>query len=141
LLFGSGCAKQVIPVAYPPSHPPKQVPKPAVAVTPPTPSPTVVKPQPPAPVLNPRQVAARNLTIEARELLNQEKLTAAIDTLEQSLRLDARNGEAYYYLAEAWHRKGNGGQARQFHRLANTYLESQSAWTPKLQRQAAELGF
>lgn len=131
---------------YPPKPAPspasKQETEPTALGVPLPPSPTIAAPKrpPAAPVLGPRQAAARNLTREAVGFLGQGEVTAAIDALEQSLSLDARSGETYYYLAEAWHKKGNPGQARQFHRLSRTYLEDQAGWSFKLQRQAERLG-
>ncbi|MGB5984446.1 MAG: tetratricopeptide repeat protein [Desulfobacterales bacterium] len=138
LLVAAGCAKQIIPVSIPPSKP---EPKPGTADLPP-PRPSVLKPPPaPPPSPAPRQVAARNMTREGVGLLSRGEAAAAIDALEQSLILDARNGETYYYLAEAWIAQGNRDQARQFHNQARTYLEGRGGWATKLSRQAAQLGY
>lgn len=142
LLLAGGCAKQIIPVNYPPQSPPSPEPQPAVADTPQPRAPAARVPDAPQATAapGPRQAAARNLTREGAGLLGQGAVAAAIDTLEQSLTLDARNGETYYYLAEAWHRRGNRSRAVQFHRLARTYLSGRAGWQAKLDRQAGGLG-
>ena len=147
LLLASGCSKQIISVAYPPKPAPPPKPEPPIADrpqprTPAVPTPESTPPAPPAvPAPDPRQTAARNLVREGIGHLGRGDATAAIDALEQSLSLDARNGETYYYLAEAWNRNGNQAQARQFHRLARSYLEGRAGWNAKLDRQAGKLGF
>ena len=117
-------------------------PQPAVADNPQPRAPAARVPEAPQATAapGPRQAAARNLTREGAGLLGQGAVAAAIDTLEQSLTLDARNGETYYYLAEAWHRRGNRSRAVQFHRLARTYLSGRAGWQAKLDRQAGGLG-
>ena len=142
LMLGGGCTKQVIHVERPPDEPltPPVAPESTAADTPATVTMTPLpEGEPAAPILSARQVAARNLAREGQISLGRGDVAAAIDTLEHSLKLDARNGEAYFYLADAWRRQGNLRQARQFHRMARTYLENDGAWDAKLQRQAAQL--
>ncbi|UCF93816.1 MAG: tetratricopeptide repeat protein [Desulfobacterales bacterium] len=59
----------------------------------------------------------------------------AIRVLEQAINLNTTNGENYYYLAEAWLMKGNLGQAAEFNRLAEIYLEQDPQWSPRVRRQ------
>ena len=62
------------------------------------------------------------LTEQGRMLIEQRRFDDAIRTLERALSLYPRNGESYFYMAEAWLAKGGVTQARQFNRLAEMYL-------------------
>ena len=48
------------------------------------------------------------------------------------MNLNPDNGQNYYYLAEAWLMKGNIGQAEQFNRLAEIYLQDDAEWFQKV---------
>ncbi|MBW1722007.1 MAG: tetratricopeptide repeat protein [Deltaproteobacteria bacterium] len=85
--------------------------------------------------LGPRTLASLRLTEEARLLLEAERPDDAIRILERAVALDPRNGRNYYYLAEAWIMKGNRGQALEFNRLAEIYLQQDPGWIRKVRRQ------
>ena len=54
---------------------------------------------------------------------------------ERSLTLDPANGQAYYYLSEAWLLKGDTIQAKEFNRLAGLYLEGDAEWSRPVMEQ------
>lgn len=99
-------------------------------------------PSPPAPTTNsqspdlketrPRAIAALTLSDQARALLEQDKPDQAIRLLERAINLHPQNGEAYYYLAEAWLRKGNFDQALEFNRLADLYFKDDNSWLQRI---------
>jgi tetratricopeptide (TPR) repeat protein len=68
-------------------------------------------------------------------LLDSGKVDEAINTLERAVSLYPSNGKNYYYLAEAWLRKGNVAQAREWNRLAGMYLAEDSEWSPRVYEQ------
>jgi predicted Zn-dependent protease len=78
--------------------------------------------------LNPRALAALQLTEQGRMFLENKQPDDAIGILERALNLNPDNGRNYYYLAEAWLMKGNIGQAVQFNRLARIYLKNDNEW-------------
>jgi predicted Zn-dependent protease len=84
---------------------------------------------------SPRALASLRLTEEARMLLNGDRIDDAITTLEHAMNLDPANGQNYYYLAEAWLKKGNSSQAREFNRLAAMYLRDQPEWIDRVNDQ------
>ena len=119
--------------------------KPLVARAPadrpaPPPRPAIRLPEPPIPPApTPQQIAARQLTEEGRKLLAADRPDDAITVLERALSLDAENGRNYYFLGEAWLRKGNFEQAREFNRLAELYLRANPAWLKSVARQRGQI--
>jgi len=51
------------------------------------------------------------------------------------MNLNPSNGQNYYYMAEAWLKKGNPSQAREFNRLAAMYLKDDSNWIGRVKDQ------
>jgi len=84
---------------------------------------------------SPRAVASLRLTEQARVLLETGKVDDAITTLERAINLNPSNGQNYYYMAEAWLRKGNPSQAREFNRLTAMYLKDDPNWTGRVKDQ------
>jgi tetratricopeptide (TPR) repeat protein len=93
---------------------------------------------PPAPQAEPRPGRARaaaSLTAQGRELLARGRVEAALTALERATSLDPGHGPALYWLAEAWLRRGDPAQAREYHRLARLRLAGSSAWQERLVEQ------
>jgi predicted Zn-dependent protease len=65
-------------------------------------------------------------------LLEKNKIDEAISVLERAVSVYAYNGKNYYYLAEAWLRKGNLKQAREWNRLAKMYLAGDQEWSQRV---------
>lgn len=84
---------------------------------------------------NPRAIASLRLTDQARVLLESGKVDEAITTLERAMNVNPSNGQNYYYLAEAWLKKGNSSQAREFNRLAAMYLKDEPRWMVRIKDQ------
>jgi tetratricopeptide (TPR) repeat protein len=84
---------------------------------------------------NPRALASLRLTDEARMLLERGNIDDAIATLERAMNLNPSNGQNYYYLAEAWLKKRNPSQAREFNRLAAMYLRDDPEWKNRVDDQ------
>jgi predicted Zn-dependent protease len=83
----------------------------------------------------PREVASLHLTEQGRMLLENGKIDDAIGVLERAVSISANNGKNYYYLAEAWLRKGNEKQAREWNRLAEMYLAGDREWSQRVYNQ------
>ena len=81
---------------------------------------------------NPRAMASLELTEQGRVMIESNRPDAAIRVLERAINLYPQNGQNYYYLAEAWLKKGNIPQAREFHRLAGIYLRDDMEWSSRL---------
>ena len=126
LVFMAGCA----PLRRPPAPPvPEQ--------------PTAIPPDAPEALdaletLEPRHNASLQLTAQARALLKQERYDDAIRALERAVGLYPRNGQSYYYMAEAWLEKGNFSQAAEYNRLAEMYLED-TVWGARIDKQRREI--
>jgi len=84
---------------------------------------------------SPRAVASLRLTEQARVLLESGKVDDAITTLERAMNVNPSNGQNYYYLAEAWLKKGNPSQAKEFNRLAAIYLKDEPGWMNRIKDQ------
>ena len=84
---------------------------------------------------SPRALASLRLTEQARMLLESGKIDDAIGTLERAINVNPSNGQNYYYLAEAWLKKGNPSQAREFNRLAAMYLRDEPEWIRRVNDQ------
>lgn len=120
------------------------VPEAPTTAAPPAPSPpsssagsAVQKKEPASPRQDesPRAVASLRLTEQARVLLEAGKVDEAITTLERAINIHPSNGQNYYYLAEAWLRKGNAPQATEFNRLAAMYLKDDPSWMSRVKDQ------
>ena len=125
----SACA--TVPQA-PPPPPPASSPSsaPVVQKSDPTPAPNEDRP---------RALASLRLTDQARLLLESGKVNDAITTLERAMNLSPSNGQNYYYLAEAWLKKGNPSQAREFNRLAAMYLRDDPDWVNRVKSQQEKI--
>ena len=114
------------------------MPKPSVSVTrPPAVPPPPGQPAAPA-VQKPDDAHARAaaaMVRQGRQHLTQGEPDAAIRVLERSVALDSRNGQNYYYLAEAWLMKKDARHAREFNRLAAIHLAQESDWLNRINRQ------
>lgn len=88
---------------------------------------------------NPQALASLELISQARALIEKNRLDAAIALLERSVNLHPQDGQAYYYLAEAWLKKGNIHQAEEFHRLAGIYLQNNPKWSLRLKIQRQKI--
>jgi hypothetical protein len=118
--------------AAPPQSPQPQTktgPTPSAAPQPPEPAPA------PSPKANPRAQASLDITEQGRQLLLGGQVDEAISVLERATGLNPDNGQAYYWLAEAWLKKGNPSQALENHHQAWLRLRGQSAWSGRLRGQ------
>jgi tetratricopeptide (TPR) repeat protein len=84
---------------------------------------------------SPRALASLRFTEEARTLLERGNIDDAITTLERAMNLNPSDGQNYYYLAEAWLKKRNPSQAREFNRLAAMYLRDEPEWNNRVNDQ------
>ena len=64
---------------------------------------------------------------QARGQLERKKPDAAIRTLERAIQIDARNGEAFIFLARAWKQKGEKRKALEFAKKAELLYQKQPA--------------
>jgi len=87
----------------------------------------------------PREVASLHLTEQGQMLLESGKVDEAIGVLERAVNIYPANGKNYYYLAEAWLRKGNVTQAREWNRLAGMYLAGDGEWSPRVYEQRGRI--
>lgn len=87
----------------------------------------------------PRELASLHLTEQGRMLLEKGKIDDAISVLERAVSLSANNGKNYYYLSEAWLRKGNEKQAREWNRLAEMYLAEDREWSQRVYDQSERI--
>jgi len=74
-------------------------------------------------------------------LLENGKVDDAIVTLERAINVNPSTGQSYYYLAEAWLKKGNLSQAAEFNRLAAMYLREDPDWINRVDDQREKIGF
>jgi predicted Zn-dependent protease len=68
-------------------------------------------------------------------LLERGKIDDAINVLERAVSIYGANGKNYYYLAEAWVKKGNLMQAKEWNRLAEVYLAEDREWSKRASEQ------
>ena len=87
----------------------------------------------------PHVVASLQLTDQGRLLLEKGQTDDAIRILERAVNLNPAHGQNYYYLAEAWIRKRNPSQAKEFNRLAGLYLHEDKAWLSRVKAQRARI--
>jgi hypothetical protein len=151
LLIGTGCARTRVlhPVAIP--QKPAPVVKTRPIIKPETRVPDTARPGPyqletqlPRTPQNndgakskptPQLIASLTLVDQARALIESNHPDDAIRLLERAVNLHPQNGQTYYYLAEAWLKKGDIIQAGEFHRLAGVYLEHDGDWSSLLKLQ------
>lgn len=127
----AGCATQAPPA---PQSPPLAAATPSLEETVPSKTP---EPGPP-----PHVTASLQLTEQGRLLLEEGRTDDAIRILERAVNLNPTNGQNYYYLADAWIRKKNLSQAKEFNRLAGLYFQKDKTWLSKVnvQRNRIEKG-
>jgi predicted Zn-dependent protease len=87
----------------------------------------------------PRELASLHLTEQGRMLLENGKIDDAISVLERAVSLSANNGRNFFYLSEAWLRKGNVKQAREWNRLAEMYLAEDREWSQRVYDQSERI--
>jgi len=88
---------------------------------------------------SPREKASIQLTQEGKQLLNEGKTDNAIRLLEQAIGLNPNNGQSYYYLAQAWLKKGIFSEAKEFNNLARVYLQEDKEWMNRVEKQAIQI--
>ena len=91
--------------------------------------------QPPSP----REKASIRLTREGRQLLNGGQTDNAIRLLEKAIGLNPSNGQSYYYLAQAWMKKGIYSEAKEFNNLAQIYLQDDKKWMSRVEKQSNQI--
>lgn len=84
---------------------------------------------------SPMALAALNFSEQGQAYLKNKKPDEAIRVLERAVNLNPKNGEHYYYLAEAWLMKGNWVQAKEFNHLAEIYMKTDQEWIARVQSQ------
>ncbi len=119
--------------------PPKEIQEP---VPKPVEKPPIAKPLPPRKEKpaepdkqTPMALAALNFSEQGQAHLKNKKPDEAIRVLERAVNLNPKNGENYYYLAEAWLMKGNAVQAKEFNRLADIYIKTDPEWRSRVRSQ------
>lgn len=130
--------KEKVPPQKPSHSVEKPVEKPPVedrALTPKKPKPA----EAPKEEKNPQALASIALSEQGKSLVERKRYDEAIRVLERAVNLHPRNGENYYYLAEAWLMKGNASQATEFNHLAGLYLKNDPAWQRRLVSQRARI--
>ncbi len=137
-----GCSLLTSPYPGPRSPggtpPPGSYPAPAPRPVTPEPGPAITKPmEPPAPPAqaSPRAQASLDITEQGRRLLLGGQVEEAISVLERATGMNPDNGEAFYWLAEAWLKKGNPSQALEYHHQAWLRLRTRAAWGTRLRDQ------
>ena len=88
---------------------------------------------------SPREEASTQLTQEGRHLLQAGNYDNAIRLLEQAIGLNPNNGQSYYYLAQAWLKKGMVSEAKEFNSLAGIYLKDDINWSNRVEKQANQI--
>lgn len=83
----------------------------------------------------PGDLAALEITEEARLLLEEGRTGDAIRLLERAVNLHPESGRSWYWLAEAWIARGDYRQAAEFSGIAETYLEGEREWEIRARRQ------
>jgi tetratricopeptide (TPR) repeat protein len=73
-----------------------------------------------------RQASMQQVSL-ARGQLERGKPDTAIRTLEQAIRIDSGNGEAFILLARAWKQKGEKRKALEFAKKAELLYQKQPA--------------
>ncbi len=75
-----------------------------------------------------RIMATHSLTKEGDRLIKKGDIEGAISILERAIGINSKDGTGYYYLAEAWLKKGNLKLAAQYNKLAGIYLRTDRRW-------------
>jgi len=75
-----------------------------------------------------RIIASYSLTKEGGRLIEKGDIDGAISILERAIGINSKDGKGYYYLAEAWIKKGNLKLAAQYNKLACIYLRNDRRW-------------
>ncbi len=92
-----------------------------------------------------RLLASHSLTREGYLLLEKGNIDSAISILERAVGINPSDGPGYFYLAEAWYKRGNYNLAFQFNKLAIMYLRENSFWSNSAETQhnkiREQLGF
>jgi Tfp pilus assembly protein PilF len=88
----------------------------------------VIKPGAPTRQSRSRMHASSAMTQEGQRLLKKGDLDGAIRILEKAVGVNPRDGQGYYFLAEAWIGKKNFKLAQQFNKLAGIYLREDVNW-------------
>ncbi|OGQ90034.1 MAG: hypothetical protein A2464_09655 [Deltaproteobacteria bacterium RIFOXYC2_FULL_48_10] len=91
--------------------------------------------EPPVDQQTPMALASVTFSRQGQAYLKTNKPDEAIRVLERAVNLNPRNGENYFYLAEAWIMKGNASQAREFNRLAEIYMKADPEGMGRVQSQ------
>ena len=94
--------------------------------------------QRPAPK-KPQELASLELIDQAKALIDKDRPDDAIRLLERAINLHPQNGETYYYMAEAWLKKDDIPQAKEFHSLAGIYLRNDRQWSSRLTSQKVRI--
>ena len=136
LLLLAGCVS-VVPAPGPSrtTPPPVTLPTQSESAPPGETSPTPISPETvetPRKSPNPRALASLELSRQAQLLIEQGKPDEAIRILEQAVNLHPGSGENYYYLAEAWRRKGNLSQALEYNNLAAIRFKDDPEWMERI---------
>nr|NJM04732.1 tetratricopeptide repeat protein [Desulfobacula sp.] len=146
LIFLTGCSilapkpvpeKPGVSRHPPPKESPAPAPKPVEKPPEPKPLPSK-KEKPAAPPVNeqsPMALAAVTFSQQGQAYLKNKKPDEAIRALERAVNLNPRNGENYFYLAEAWIMKGNATQAKEFNHLAEIYMKADPEGLGRVQTQ------
>ena len=88
---------------------------------------------------SPREEASTQLTQEGQQLLQAGNYDNAIRLLEQAIGINPNNGQSYYYLAQAWLKKGRFSEAKEFNSLARSYLKDDKNWLVRVEKQADQI--
>jgi tetratricopeptide (TPR) repeat protein len=88
---------------------------------------------------SPRSVASLQLVRAAKSLIDDGRPDEAIRMLERAVNINPGNGQAYYYLAEAWLMKDDPDQADEYNRLAARHLGSAPPWPERIRSQAEQI--
>lgn len=92
-----------------------------------------------APPPSPREEASVRLIEEGKNHLQAGNYDNAIRMFEQAVGLNPDNGQSYYYLAQAWLKKGGLSQAKEFNSLARIYLKNDEDWRIRVDKQANQI--
>lgn len=87
----------------------------------------------------PGDLAALEITEEARILLEEGRTGDAIRLLERAVNLHPESGRSWYWLAEAWIARGGYRQAAEFNGLAEAYSVGEREWEIRVRRQRTRI--
>jgi len=89
--------------------------------------------------INSRAIASLNLTTHGQMLLENGRIDESISIFERSISINPKNGKNYYYLAEAWYKKGNMRLSKEFNRLAGIYMDNNFFWINLVKKQKKKI--